>query len=51
MTQYGGGGGKANLSADWINRGGTNGTPKTDMYTAKYNISTKFLDTITKINL
>ena len=31
MIQYGGGGGKKNLSSFWIEKGGTNGTPKTDM--------------------
>ena len=41
MTQYGGGGGKKNLSSSWLEWGGTNGTPKTDMYTSKYNISLK----------
>ena len=41
MTQYGGGGGKKNLSSFWIEKGGTNGTPKTDMYTKNYNISLK----------
>jgi len=41
MKQYGGGGGKANLSPLWIKWGGTNGTPKTDMYTDNYNISLK----------
>ena len=41
MTQYGGGGGKANLNSSWLEHGGTNGTPKTDMYTKKYNISLK----------
>ena len=41
MTQFGGGGGKANLSAMWLKYGGTNGTPKTDMYTKNYNISLK----------
>ena len=41
MTQYGGGGGKDNLSSSWIARGGTNGTPKTDMYTSDYNVSLK----------
>ena len=41
MIQYGGGGGKKNLSSFWIERGGTNGTPKTDMYTKQYNISLK----------
>ena len=41
MTQYGGGGGKSNLSASWVEHGGTNGTPKTDMYTSNYNISLK----------
>ncbi len=41
MKQYGGGGGKSNLSSSWLEWGGTNGTPKTDMYTSKYNISLK----------
>ncbi len=41
MKQYGGGGGKKNLSPNWIKWGGTNGTPKTDMYTDNYNISLK----------
>ena len=41
MTQYGGGGGKKNLSSSWLEWGGTNGTPKTDMYTSSYNISLK----------
>ena len=41
MTQYGGGGGKENLSTKWIKWGGTNGTPKTDMYTKNFNISLK----------
>ena len=41
MTQYGGGGGKENLSSSWLEWGGTNGTPKTDMYTSNYNISLK----------
>ena len=41
MTQYGGGGGKSNLSSSWTGWGGTNGTPKTDMYTENYNISLK----------
>ena len=41
MKQYGGGGGKKNLSSSWLEWGGTNGTPKTDMYTSKYNISLK----------
>ena len=41
MIQYGGGGGKKNLSSFWIEKGGTNGTPKTDMYTKNYNISLK----------
>ena len=41
MTQYGGGGGKKNLSSSWLKWGGTNGTPKTDMYTSNYNISLK----------
>ena len=41
MTQYGASGGKKNLSSKWITWGGTNGTPKTDMYTSSYNISLK----------
>ena len=41
MTQFGGGGGKSNLSSSWTGWGGTNGTPKTDMYTENYNISLK----------
>ena len=46
MTQYGGGGGKANLSTEWTDHGGTNATPKTDMYTGSekattYNFSLK----------
>ena len=41
MTQFGGGGGRANLSASWLKYGGTNGTPKTDMYTENFNISLK----------
>jgi len=41
MTQYGGGGEKKNLSPSWLEWGGTNGTPKTDMYTSNYNISLK----------
>ena len=41
MTQYGSSGGKKNLSSEWVTWGGTNGTPKTDMYTSAYNISLK----------
>ena len=41
MTQYGASGGKSNLTASWITHGGTNGTPKTDMYTSNFNISLK----------
>jgi hypothetical protein len=41
MSQYGATGGKTNLSTDWTDWGGTNGTPKTDMYTENYNISLK----------
>jgi hypothetical protein len=41
MTTYGSGGGKKNLSPEWQEWGGTNGTPKTDMYTSEYNISLK----------
>ena len=41
MVQFGGGGGKENLSSFWVEKGGTNGTPKTDMYTKDFNISLK----------
>ena len=41
MTQFGGGGGKSSLSKKWTSWGGTNGTPKTDMYTSSMNISLK----------
>ena len=41
MTQYGGTGGKVNLSDSWKDWGGKNGTPKTDMYTDNFNISLK----------
>jgi len=41
MKQYGGGGGKANLSESWKAWGGTNGTPKTDMYIGRQHISLK----------
>ena len=46
MTQYGAGKSKANLSDFWLNPaegvvGGTDGTPKTDMYNKYYNISLK----------
>ncbi len=39
MTQFGASTGK--LSALWKKHGGTNATPKTDMYTSNYNISLK----------
>ena len=46
MIQYGGGGGSKNVTSFWKNpaegvRGGTSGTPKTDMYTGDYHISLK----------
>ena len=46
MIQYGAGKSKANLSSFWQNpakgvKGGTDGTPKTDMYTSNYQISLK----------
>ena len=46
MVQYGAGKAKSNLSDFWQNpakgvRGGTDGTPKTDMYTSNYQISLK----------
>ena len=41
MTQFGASGGKKNLSSFWIESGGKDGTPKTDMYTSNYNISLK----------
>ena len=41
MVQYGAKASKSNLSALWKEHGGKNGTPKTDMYTKKYNISLK----------
>ena len=46
MIQYGAGKSKSNLSAFWQNpakgvKGGTDGTPKTDMYTSNYQISLK----------
>ena len=41
MTQFGGGKSKANLSDFWIDNGGKDGTPKTDMYSDNYNISLK----------
>jgi hypothetical protein len=41
MVQYGAKASKANLSQLWKDHGGKNGTPKTDMYTKKYNISLK----------
>jgi len=41
MTQFGGGKSKKNLSDFWIDNGGKDGTPKTDMFSKKYNISLK----------
>ena len=41
MTQFGGGKSKKNLSDFWIDNGGKDGTPKTDMYSDDYNISLK----------
>ena len=46
MIQYGAGKSKSNLSPFWQNpaegvKGGTDGTPKTDMYTSNYQISLK----------
>ena len=46
MVQYGAGKAKSNLSDFWQTpakgvRGGTDGTPKTDMYNSDYNISLK----------
>ena len=41
MVQYGAKASKSNLSKLWTDHGGKNGTPKTDMYTKKYNISLK----------
>ena len=41
MIQFGAGKSKTNLSDFWLSKGGTDGTPKTDMYSEKYNISLK----------
>ena len=41
MKQFGGGKSKANLSDFWIDNGGKDGTPKTDMYSKDFNISLK----------
>ena len=41
MIQFGGGKSKANLSSFWVSKGGSDGTPKTDMYSKNYNISLK----------
>ena len=41
MVQYGAKASKSNLSNFWIEHGGVNGTPKTDMYTKAHNISLK----------
>ena len=41
ITQFGAGKSKSNLSSFWVSFGGTDGTPKTDMYNKDYNISLK----------
>jgi len=41
MTQYGAKASKSNLSKMWASHGAKNGTPKTDMFTKKFNISLK----------
>ena len=41
MVQFGGGKSRSNLSSFWISKGGSDGTPKTDMYTSSHNISLK----------
>jgi hypothetical protein len=41
ITQFGGGKSKSNLSDFWQTWGAGDGTPKTDMYNAEYNISLK----------
>ena len=41
MIQFGAGKSKKNLSSFWISKGGSDGTPKTDMYTKTHNISLK----------
>ena len=41
ITQFGAGKSKSNLSSFWTSFGGTDGTPKTDMYNSDYNISLK----------
>lgn len=41
IVQYGAGKSKANLSNFWLEHGGVDGTPKTDMYNKDYNISLK----------
>ena len=41
ITQFGAGKSKSNLSSFWISYGGSDGTPKTDMYNDEYNISLK----------
>ena len=41
MVQFGAGKSKSNLSSFWISKGGSDGTPKTDMYTKTHNISLK----------
>ena len=41
MVQFGAGKSKKNLSNFWLSKGGSDGTPKTDMYTKTHNISLK----------
>ena len=41
ITQFGAGKSKSNLSSFWTSYGGSDGTPKTDMYNKDYNISLK----------
>mgnify|MGYP000636624311 CR=1 FL=1 len=41
MVQFGAGKSKSNLSNFWLSKGGSDGTPKTDMYTKTHNISLK----------
>ena len=41
ITQFGAGKSKRNLSTFWVSYGGSDGTPKTDMYNSDYNISLK----------
>tara|TARA_B100000287_G_C20618196_1_gene774882 strand:+ start:38 stop:1612 length:1575 start_codon:yes stop_codon:yes gene_type:complete len=41
MIQFGAGKSSKNLTSFWLSKGGTDGTPKTDMYTKTHNISLK----------